>query len=331
LSAEDRCLEATSEVLRIQNNAHGIILHIVPETGPTDTFAAATEAKIAANISHAQSFGNRVEIVEAGRLLCTEHDVIQLATTIASRCSPNVVLDISTMPKRFFFPLLTLLSDRSDLSNLIVTNTSPNSYGNDLAGSPEGWKPLPMYDGDPMDTSSEATLIIGVGYQKLGIHDFLEQNESRRIDVKLLLPFPSIHPGFIQNWKFVQGIKKALDGSLNSVNSSSDDIIRVPLGDVSLTFDLLLRETKAGLAKTVILAPFGPKPVSLAMCLLGIARRERGYDPQTMAPLYPTEIGYTQPRTYRPDYSTGVAKRDGHPDISAYCVRLNGQDLYTLN
>jgi hypothetical protein len=306
------------------------MLHIVPEDSPTDTFARETHQKIAANLRKATSIGNRIEIVEAGRLLAAEHDVIKLATWIASKCSPNVVLDISTIPKRFFFPLLTLLTDRSDLSNLIVANTYPNSYGKDLAGSPEEWMPLPMYVGDPVDTSAKATMIISVGYQKLGIHAFLEQNKSREIIVKLLLPFPSIHPGFIDNWKFVQGIKQAWDGSRKTGNSASGDIIRVPLRDVSLTFDLLLRETESGLAKSVILAPFGPKPVSLAMCLLGIARRARGDDPQTMAPLYPTEIGYTQPKMYRPDYSTGVAVQDGHPDVAAYCVRLQKRDLYTL-
>lgn len=188
-----------------------------------------------------------------------------------------------------------------------------------------------MYDGDPMDTSSDATLIIGVGYQQLRIHEYFEENKSRRIGVKLLLPFPSIHPGFIQNWKFVERISQELNGPMQIGNQSSMEIIRVPVGDVSLTFDRLLQQTGSGVAKTVILAPFGPKPISLAMCLLGIARRTRGDDPQTMAPILPTEIGYTQPKSYRPDYSTGVAMReDGHPDISAFCVRLNGRDLYTL-
>lgn len=116
-SAEDRCLAATSEVLRIQSSAQGMMLHIVPESGPTDTFAKATEFKIAANYRQAQRFGDRVEIVDACRLLCTEHEVIQLATRIASQCSPSVVLDISTIPKRFFFRY----SPRSAIATILST------------------------------------------------------------------------------------------------------------------------------------------------------------------------------------------------------------------
>lgn len=330
LSAEDRCLAATSEVLRIQSRAHGMMLHIVPESGPTDIFAASTESRIDANVVLARRFGSRVKIVDSGNLLCAEHEVIQLAMTVASECSPNVVLDISTIPKRFFFPLLTSICDRNDIVNLIVTNTSPVRYGDVLAENVDNWKPLPMYDGDPMDSSSDATLIIGVGYQQLRVHEYFEENKSRRIGVKLLLPFPSIHPGFIHNWKFIHRISEELSGSEKVGGNSPAEVIRVPTGDVSLTFDRLLQQTGAGVARTVVLAPFGPKPISLAMCLLGIARRARGDDPNTLAPILPTEIGYTQPKSYRPDYSTGVAERDGYPDVSAYCVRLNGRDLYTL-
>ena len=70
-----------------------------------------------------------------------------------------------------------------------------------------------------------------------------------------------------------------------------------------------------------VLAPFGPKPLSLAMCMYGIDCRRRKW---------PVEIGYTQPTAYSDEYSTGVALRDGEPVIHAYCLKLDGRNLYEV-
>lgn len=100
------------------------------------------------------------------------------------------------------------------------------------------------------------------------------------------------------------------------------EIVRVPTHDVSISFDRLLQHSAGGQAPSLVLAPFGPKSLSLAMCLLGIARMKAGGS---------TEIGYTQPSAYSPDYSTGIAIRDGAPVVTAYCLRLNGRDLYSVD
>ena len=64
------------------------------------------------------------------------------------------------------------------------------------------------------------------------------------------------------------------------------------------------------------MAPYGPKPLSVAMCLLGIARQSRHE--------LDTEIGYTQPREYSPNYS------EGSKEVTAFSVKINGRNLYTL-
>ena len=81
---------------------------------------------------------------------------------------------------------------------------------------------------------------------------------------------------------------------------------------------------------SLTLAPCGPKPMSLAMCLLGVSHREKWITPDPDAPNLPTKIGYTQPRWYHPDYSGEVRTTDGVPDGTTFCVRLNGCDLYML-
>lgn len=91
--------------------------------------------------------------------------------------------------------------------------------------------------------------------------------------------------------------------------------------DVPSIFDALCTFTDDG-RRTSALAPFGPKTVSLAMCLFAIAadRARRG-----AVPVY-----YTQPRRYAIDYTTGIKEVKGVPDIKAYCVRHSGRDLYNI-
>ena len=322
LSAEDRCLAAAQEVAELQSNPDCTLLHIQPEQRVTNTVLAETLRKIKSNLVKANSGTPRPHIKEAGSLLCDEHDVINLAYELADACHPNVVLDITTMPKRFFFPLLTALSESVKVKNLIATNSAPVRYGKVLADDADEWKSLPMFDGDVVANPSEATLIIGVGYQPLNVKDLLKRNRSLRVAIKLMFPFPSLHPGFIPNWKFVSHIKSEWGDGQRVGQSSPIEIVRVPAHDVSLAFDRLLQHSMEGKTQTLILAPFGPKSISLAMCLLGIARNRSGLS---------TEIGYTQPSIYMPDYTTGVAERDGFPDVTAYCLRLNGRDFYRID
>ena len=83
--------------------------------------------------------------------------------------------------------------------------------------------------------------------------------------------------------------------------------------DTSDAFDILMNMTGDG-ERRALMAPYGPKPISLAMCIYAIKHK---------APVY-----YTQPRAYHPEYSTGVSKVNSQPEIYAYCLRLEGKDLY---
>jgi hypothetical protein len=246
-----------------------------------------------------------------------DHDVIELAEQMAESSDSQVVMDVSTMPKRFFFPLLTRLCESSHIQTLIVTNTTPEEYGKELARDADEWRPLPIYCGDSLDESPEATLMIGVGYHPFRIQEILERSRGRRFGIKLFLPFPSLHPGNMENWKFIRGITS----EWNRVDAPIP-IVRVPTHDASLAFDALRQHSSSGRTRALILAPFGPKPLSLAMCLLGIARTAIGSQ---------TEIGYTQPRVYAPDYSIGIATQDGIPKVAAYCDKLNGRSLYAID
>jgi hypothetical protein len=132
--------------------------------------------------------------------------------------------------------------------------------------------------------------------------------DRQGVEFKLLFPFPPGPPNFQRNWKFVAQLEQTLP--LRS------EPIRVEAYNVSDTFDHIVELTSRG-TRPAVFAPYGPKPMSLAMCLFAIL---------SGSPVY-----YTQPQTYHPEYSIGVKEVGGFPLSYAYCIRLNGRDLYSLD
>ncbi len=317
VSAEERCLAAVEEAARILGTVDIRMLHITLDHRTTHSWMRMNhDLSVRNSVKARQLFGDKV-LKAAGRIFDDDHTIIRLSSEVAQSCRECVLLDISTMPKRFFFPLLTKMLECNRIKTLVVTNTSPHRYGKELARDPGDWNQLPIYCGDSNLDVHTSTVLIGVGYHTLNIRDILEQQSAQNVEIKLMLPVPSLHPGFMANWDFIHSIKTEWDRQVRT----PIEIIRVPNHDPSVAFDWLARESKAGFAQSLILAPFGPKPLSLAMCLLGVARAMHGLE---------TEIGYTQPLVYAPDYSSGVAISDGHPVVASFCVKLDGRMIYSI-
>jgi hypothetical protein len=317
ISAEERWMTAATECQKLAINSDVRFLRIPPSrtSGRVD-WVVETNRRIAAHSKVALSSFGASSVPYDSVPDALDHDIIELSVSIANDCSPNVVLDVSTMPKRFFFPILTRLCQHTQIQTLVVTNTTPIEYAKELAADAEEWRSLPIYCGENFEATDEITLIIGVGYHPFRIQEILERSRSQRLRIKLILPFPSLHPGWIDNWKFVQSIVHEW-----STATAPIPVVRVPVQDVSLAFDALRQHSQDGRSPAVIMAPFGPKALSVAMSLLGVARGLQGL---------PTEIGYTQPQRYNPDYSKGIATEDRIPRVTGFCVRLNGRNLYSL-
>jgi hypothetical protein len=75
----------------------------------------------------------------------------------------------------------------------------------------------------------------------------------------------------------------------------------------------MMRTSEAG-ARPTVLVPYGPKPISLAMCLFATVTNSSVY--------------YAQPRTYNPLYSQGVAIQNEKRLCYAYALKLGGRALY---
>ncbi|WP_456733570.1 hypothetical protein [Bradyrhizobium sp. USDA 3364] len=248
-------------------------------------------------------------------LLC-ELDVIQAQVDeCLSRNIPNVILDISAMPKRWFFALIQLLLDDPRTQNVVVTYASPAGYGPVLAENAEPIRVLPGYYETDGFTSHDV-LAVGIGFEPLGLTSLFNQVKPDRI--RLLFPFPPGPPGFQRNWAFV----KTIDDMTKERGNKSLDRIQLHMHDCPQIFDALCSMTENGLL-TSALAPYGPKPMSLAMCLFALAARDAG---KTRVPVY-----YAQPKRYMSDYSTGIRiQHDGLMDIQAYCIKFNSNKLYQI-
>jgi len=215
----------------------------------------------------------------------------------------NIILDISSQPKRFFFPILKRIMQFSELNNLLVCYTKPEKYAEgELSWDPADWSHLPMYMAKDYRDSRTQLAIIGVGFVPLGLPDLLI-GQYQDAEVKLLFPHPPGPPNYQRNWDFVRRIVSSYP------TLSLNDMQRVHALDMSDAFDKICQITNNGAYKT-ILAPYGPKPMSLAMALFAI---EEG------VPVY-----YTQPSYYSADYSSGIK------ETYAYWVVKSKTKLFTV-
>ena len=243
-------------------------------------------------------------------------DLDTVASEVGSflgRSSPHVLLDISSMPKRWFFPAIRFLMADDRVQTLIAAYASPDRYGPQLAYDPRPIQVLPGFPGD--GTMTYEQVIIGIGFAVLGLSSLLEGIEIGGL--RLLFPFPPGPPSHGRNWMAMRDA----EAPVSPQGIQPPDRVHVNAFDCPQVFDAIRKWTGDG-ASRVALAPYGPKTMSLAMCLFSLAADEAGKQP---VPAY-----YAQPTRYALPYSSGVRMSGDEPDVQAYCLKLNGRGLYTL-
>lgn len=308
LGTEDRCtalLTAANPHLKARRFLKIVDPHLAPAAAFEKRFSEIEGRLVAAQTAAA-------DIREVTLLQDIDTMEEEVDAFLASSGS-SVILDITSMPKWWFFPIIRLLLAHSSVETLVVTYTSADKYGEQLSSDPAALSPLPTFDG-PRTSDRYDELVISVGFAPLGLKDLFEFDIGK---IRYLFPFPPGPPNFFRNWHFL----RTLDTEVENRNVSAEDRWHVHMYDVPSAFDALLRVTKDG-GRTSALAPFGPKTVSLAMCLFALAAEKGGKEP--------VHVFYTQPRRYAIDYTTGIKEVGGVADIKAYCLRINGRDLYSL-
>jgi len=225
----------------------------------------------------------------------------------------NLMFDISSMPKKlFFFVVKRALQRQSQFANIVALYTEPESYTSEaLAENPQQWSTLPGFDGPRhLPERHKRRVVIGMGFEPLGLPDLVIQGEFTGVGTHLLFPFPTPPDRIRKNWMFARDLFANSTGSLEYRHV---DGLNVP--DV---FDLLTAIGDGGQTQ-LTLAPYGPKPVSLAMALYA-GRHNTGPNA--------TAVYYTQPTAYNPEYSSGVKMIRGELGIHCYAIKRIGRLLY---
>jgi hypothetical protein len=242
------------------------------------------------------------------------HDLFERAELLVSSIKDfinvsngNIIVDVSSFPKRFFLPILRLVIEAKEVRNLLVTYTVPAGYSNDpLAEDPEPWRHIPLF-APPFPEPKLQVVLVALGFETLGLPDLIE-HDYHDVELRLLFPFPPGPPGFQRSWECVRKLEAGLPQQFR-------EPVRVHALDISEAFDHMLSATDNG-KRYSLLAPYGPKPISVAMGIF--------------ATLSNMPIYYTQPRAYNPNYSSGIKVIDNQPQVFAYCIRLEGRNLYEL-
>jgi len=300
VSTEDRALRVPADLLKSEFKfVEAVLLDIQDE--PDSPFGA--QAEVARRRMRAAVAGDsRVRYVRS-RLLAAPAEVVRCVKD-ACEGAEAVVLDLSCMPKRFFFPMIrSLLDAGSSVRHLVFAYASPRAYPSPgrLSIDPCLFQPLPTFG--PSDSASwPSRIIVSVGFQSLGLWPVLSSRELVNVVCDAWVPFPTPLENVRDMRRFVAELQDGAFGSSLRTHGMS------PTG-----FAAAMRFLDSIAREAVWLLPFGPKPLSAAMAIAAVRRD------------WP--VFYTQPRYYRSDYSLGCSTDDGL-QCWAHPIRASGFDFY---
>ena len=237
--------------------------------------------------------------------LMTELFQIQRLSLDILNMGTSIVLDITSLPKRFFFPILKTLLLNDRVQNLLLTYSSPASYADGaLYEDIDTWKNLPGFGGV---ASNRENLIVSIGFLVESLKSYFADNPNHN-HVKMLIPFPAPLSVLKRTWESVSNIE-------SERGNESFDKIRVETRDMSTAFDQITALASRGQYPAAF-APFGPKPTSAAMCIYACQKESAVY--------------YPQPTVYHPHYTVGIRNNNPPSAVTAYWVKHDGENLYSI-
>lgn len=217
----------------------------------------------------------------------------------------SVVLDISTLPKRFSLYSIKKLINDERVSNLLVTYSRAARYP-ELAMCEDALPPSALQGfarTEPL--RGPARMVVGVGYVALSVEEILDKAKHSKLD--FVFPYPPASPAFRRNWELLSKL-------MPEDRPHNTEIHRINGMDA---FEVCDRLTIWGRGTDLDILPLGPKPhaVGMAMAYLKLDGH--------------AEIIYSQPQSYIPNYSEGIAiDETGQADVLAYCLKYNGKTTF---
>jgi hypothetical protein len=309
LGTEERSLEALLQ-LYATDILSGFDMLRIHDTSPTD--GQQEHAEIAKRLARCSEAGISLNAEDFDLNAPLNNAYWQ--TRLRGTSAKNICVDVSCLPKRFFFPLIKAAITSSAIENFLILYSKPGAYpSKELSSNPDPWKTIDgfMCDDPDVEKTAATHLIINPGFAVEGLRSYLADCDHR-IKLDILIPFPAEPWRSVRRaWESARDIEECLQIDREGRHHAPmPDYHRVSALDTSTAFESLLRLTSRGNSPAA-LAPLGPKPISVAMCLLA-AQTDRH-------PVY-----YAQPKSYANDYSTGFEK------TFSYWVKHEGDNLYEL-
>jgi len=295
LAAEERCKAVP--VTAVARGVRSILFLRIDD--PQSRFTETIDAKVAANLAALEKANVKPWAIEHAFLFARDDLIAQLFNSIWRDNTDEEItlwLDITCLPKRFFFFLVKMAMRDERVRTLLATYTQPEPgrYTTDhLAEDPVEVQPLPAFG---LVKNEPEQLVVAVGFEALGLAQLLSQFRETSREVYLLIPFPPGQPYSKRIWQTVQSIGPPADSNIRRLHALN------PFDAYTVIENLVDNGTLQ--ANPPALAPYGPKPLSLGMCLFALD--------------YGAAVYYTQPALYHPDYTTGIGT------TWAYCLKLNG-------
>ena len=128
---------------------------------------------------------------------------------LAAKGSTRVIIDITSLPKLWFFPIIQAVLEDNRFEDVIVTYTSASGYSDGLSENRELPRVLPGFFVED-ERNRHESIIIGIGFEPSSLVEWLEGQESDNI--RLIFPFPPGPPGHRRNWRFVKKFEERTQG-----------------------------------------------------------------------------------------------------------------------
>jgi hypothetical protein len=305
ISPEERSLGLWEYLRSSAKQDKSLLIKIKPSSA---RYALEFADRLQLRLDKLRQIGQPSEGITELELFATDAEIVQIVDQFASACGPHVILDLSCFPKRFFFPFVKRLLAKARIETLVGTYTIPEQYfAGVLAEDHLGFAHLPLFGPSQFPGSKVEMVIVTAGFMKLGLPELLEPYKTG-VAIRTILPFPPGLPAYHRNWEFIREMQQTLPPGLAPP-------VRVEAYDCADAFHHFVQLTKKG-TKNTIFAPFGPKPLSLAICLFASLARHAVY--------------YTQPTVYNPDYSSGIKRWKKELAAYAYTLRINGNNTYSI-